>query len=435
MADEVEVRAEAEVRLWGETVGALVELADGPVVFEYADSFRGQGLEISPLHLPTRLEGPQTFEELRDRDAFRGLPGVFADALPDAFGRRVIRAYYAARGEAEKALSPVQQLLYVGERAIGALSFHPAEDPRPAEEEALDIQDLAHDAARIVDEPAEAEVAVPEIYRIGSSAGGRRPKAVVHYDPVEGTVRSGSVERREGEIPCILKFDGIGEDHTRDELGSPQHFNRVEAAYADMAEAAGVAMSDIEVLEVNGYAHLLVRRFDIENDSRLHQHTFGGLTHVDYNEPGASSYEEYFRVTHHLTGAYDTLRQAYRRMVFNVAAVNQDDHVKNLSFHMDRQGNWTLTPAYDVTYARGSGYTRFHQMRVRDKRKGITEEDLLAVGEEFDVKRPRRIVEDVRNAVSRWEQSAARHDVPEHAVRHVRAELNERAAVLDGSSP
>ena len=167
---------------------------------------------------------------------------------------------------------------------------------------------------------------------------------------------------------------------------------------------------------------------------RLHQHTFGGLTHVDYNVPGASSYEEYFRTTQRLTGAYDTLTQAYRRMVFNVVAVNQDDHVKNLSFHMDRNGEWSLTPASDITYARGGGYTRLHQMRVRDKRQGITEEDLVAVGEEFGVKNPRRIVQDVRNAVSNWEQFAAQYDVPDHAVRHVRGELDDRAAVLDSAS-
>jgi serine/threonine-protein kinase HipA len=430
MADEPAIRAEAEVRLWGETVGALVELADGPIVFEYADSFRRQGLEISPLHLPTRLEGPQTFEELRDRSAFQGLPGVFADALPDAFGRRVIRAYYAARGEEEKALSPVQQLLYVGRRAIGALNFHPAEEPRPAEEEALNLQELAHDAAHIVDEPAEAEVAVPEIYRIGSSAGGRRPKAIVQYDPSTGTVRSGSAERRDGEIPCILKFDGIGEDHTREELGAPQHYNRVEAAYADMAEAAGVEMPPIEVLEVHGYAHLLIRRFDIVEDRRLHQHTFGGLTHVDYNDPGASSYEEYFRVIQQLTEAYDTLKQGYRRMVFNVMAVNQDDHVKNLSFHMDRDGRWTLTPAYDVTFAHGGGYTRFHQMRIQDKRSGITEADLRAVADQFSIKNVDQILEEVRGAVEAWERFAARYDVPDRVIHGIRDELDQRAKEL-----
>ena len=190
MAEAPDIRAEAEVRLWGGTVGALVELDSGRVLFEYADEFRRRGLEISPIHLPLERAGPQSFEELRRKPAFQGLPGVLADALPDAFGRRVIRAYYAARDQGERALSPVQRLLYVGERALGALTFHPAEDlaGRTAELESLEVQALAHDARRIVhDQPT---VAIPEIYRIGSSAGGMRPKALVWLDEAAGTVRS-----------------------------------------------------------------------------------------------------------------------------------------------------------------------------------------------------------------------------------------------------
>lgn len=432
MADEADIDAEAEVRLWGETVGALVELASGRIVFEYAEEFRRRGLEISPLHLPTDLSGPQSFDELRRREAFRGLPGVLADALPDAFGRRVIRAYYAARGDVERAMSPVQQLLYVGERAIGALSFHPAEELRPAEEEALEVQALAHDAKRIVE--GKPEVAVPEIYRIGSSAGGKHPKAIVHHDPGANAIRSGSTPLRAGEVPCILKFDGIGEDHDAGELGSPQHYNRVEAAYGDMARAAGVETPSLEVLESEGYAHLLVRRFDIQDGRRLHQHTFGGMVHVDYNEPGASSYEEYFRTVQALGMAYDALTQAYRRMVFNVMAVNQDDHVKNLSFHMDRNGTWSLTPAYDITFARGQGWTRNHQMRVRDKTSNIRESDLLAVADAFGVKKPNRILEEIREAVDGWEEFAGRYGVPEDAIAGIREELDRRAAILNGAT-
>lgn len=432
MADELDIRAEAEVKLWGDTVGALVELESGRIVFEYAEEFRRRGLEISPIHLPTDLSGPQSFEELLRKDAFRGLPGVFADALPDAFGRRVIRAYYTARGEAEQAMSPVQQLLYVGERALGALSFHPAEEPRPAEEEALEVQALAHDAKRIVE--GEAAVAVPEIYRIGSSAGGKRPKAIVHYDPEAGSIRSGSTSLRAGEVPCILKFDGIGEDHTEDELGSPQHYNRVEAAYGDLAEAANVEMPVIEVLESNGYAHLLIRRFDIRDGQRLHQHTFGGLVHVDYNEPGASSYEEYFRTIQTLGMGYDALAKGYRRMVFNVMAVNQDDHVKNLSFHMDPSGVWSLTPAYDITFARGEGWTRNHQMRIRDKTSDIRKDDLIAVADEFGIKKPDRILDEVREAVSRWEGFARDYEVPEEVAVDIRQELDTRVDVLEGTS-
>lgn len=432
MADEIEIRAEAEVRLWGDTVGALVELENGRVVYEYDPDFRRRRLEISPFHLQTDLEGPQSFEELQGKRAFQGLPGVFADALPDAFGRRVIRAYYEARGKSEMAMSPVQRLLYVGDRAIGALTFHPTEDLpiREAEKESLEVQQLAEDARSIV--RGEPEVAIPEIYRIGSSAGGKRPKALIHHDPEADTIRSGGTPLRAGEVPCILKFDGVGENGGGDELGSPQHYNRVEAAYGEMARAAGIEMAQIDVLEADGYAHLLVRRFDVTAAGRLHQHTFGGLKHIDYNEPGASSYEEYFRTIQELGMAYDALQEGYRRMAFNVMAVNQDDHVKNLSFHMDMDGTWSLTPAYDLTFARGGGWTRRHQMRVRDKTAGMTRADLLAVADQFGVKKPERVLDGIRVALSGWERHASEYGVPGDVIVAIRGELDERAQALDG---
>lgn len=432
MPDTPEVRAEAEVRLWGETVGAVVELESGHILFEYADEFRRRGLEISPIHLPTELAGPQSFEELRRKPAFNGLPGVLADALPDAFGNQVIRAYYAARNEAERAMSPVQRLLYVGERALGALTFHPPEalPVRAAEEESLEIAVLVRDARRII--RGEPEVAIPEIYRIGSSAGGRRPKAIVHYDPNSGLIRSGGTPLEPGEVPCILKFDGVGGGDAPGEFGPPQAYNRVEAAYADMAGAAGVEMSEIDVLDSDLYAHLLVRRFDLVEGRRLHQHTFGGLVHVDYNEPGASSYEEYLRTLFRLGMAHDALEQGYRRMVFNVLAINQDDHVKNLSFHMRPSGEWSLTPAYDVTFARGQGWTANHQMRVQDKTSGIRKADLLTVADLFDIKKPSRILEKTRSALADWERFAALYDVTKEAVDSIRRELDDRADVLAG---
>ena len=430
MATSPDVYAEAEVRLWGSTVGALVELNTGRILFEYASEFRRGGLEISPFFLPTSISGPMSFEELFRKPAFEGLPGVFSDALPDAFGRSVIRAYYAARGLTRHAMSAVQRLLYVGERALGALTFHPAEQVpiRPAEQESLEVQALAHDARRIVQ--GEADVAIPEIYRIGSSAGGRRPKAIVHYDPAARTIRSGGTARKPAEIACILKFDGVASDGSTETLGPPQHYNRVEAAYRDMAKTAGVNIGEIDLLDVDGYAHLLIHRFDCDDNDRLHQHTFGGLIHVDYNEPGASSYEEYFRSVLRLGMAYDALRQAYHRMVFNVMAINQDDHVKNLSFHMTRSGEWMLAPAYDVTFAFGDGWTRAHQLRIRDKTTGITEVDLLKVGQEFGVKKPERVLEQTCAAIADWEQFAAAYEVPEKAVAAIRRELDRRDASI-----
>jgi serine/threonine-protein kinase HipA len=418
------IRAEAEVRLWSDTVGALVELDNGRVIFEYADSFVRGGLEISPIHLPTEQRGPVSFDELRNLEAFEGLPGVFADALPDAFGRRVIRAFYAARGETRRALSPVQRLLYVGNRAIGALTFHPTEEipSRLAERESLDLQQLTQDAQRIV--RGDPEIEIPEIYRIGSSAGGRRPKAIVHYNADQRSIRSGGTVPAQGEVPCILKFDGVGDGASEDELGRPMHYNRVEAAYGDMARAAGLETTRIEVLEVNGYAHLLIHRFDSREGRRLHQHTLGGMIHVDYNQPLGSSYEEYFRTVLQLGMAYDALTEAYRRMVFNVLAVNQDDHVKNLSFQMDPEGTWSLSPAYDLTFAHGVGFTATHQMTVRNKATAIGRTDLLELAREFGVKQPERILEQTATAIADWERFAAAYEVSKHAVHAIRKELD-----------
>jgi serine/threonine-protein kinase HipA len=427
----VEVLAHAEVRLFGQTVGAAAELDNGRVLFEYTDSFRASGLEISPLHLPLSRRGPIAFDELRRSPAFEGLPGVLADALPDSFGNKVIRAWFAARGEEQRALSPVQRLLYVGERAMGALTFHPAQKlpARAAELESLELAELVRDARRIVE--GDAAIAIPELYRIGASAGGMRPKALVRYQPKTRTIRSANAKPAEGELACILKFDGVGDGLRSDALGKPQPFNRIEAAYTEMARAAGVVATEISVLEQDGFAHLLVHRFDREGERRVHQHSFGGLVHVDFNDPGASSYEEYFRCVLRLGMPYAALEQAFLRMLFNVVAVNQDDHVKNLSFQMDERGVWSLAPAYDLTFAHGRGFTARHQMRVRDKTAAIRASDLLAVGQEFGLNDPPKLLQRVREQVARLAEFAARTRVPAEVIAELRAALDLRAKELD----
>lgn len=424
---DARVRAHAEVRLWGSRVGAVAELESGRILFEYAPEFRARGLSISPVHLPPSLAGPLAFDELRRSPAFLGLPGVLADALPDAFGNKVIRAYFAARGQEDRALSPVQRLLYVGERAVGALEFQPAEaiPSRPAELESLELKALVLDARRILE--GTADVMIPEIYRIGASAGGMRPKAVVLFDPASRVIRSGHAKARPGERHCLLKFDGVGDGSTPDALGEPEPYNRIEAAYMRMARAAGIETADVELLEESGHAHLLVRRFDRSGGRRLHLHSFGGLVHVDFHDPGASSYEEYLRACLLLGMPYAAIEQGYLRMVFNVLAVNQDDHVKNLSFLMDERGRWSLSPAYDLTFAKGQGFTARHQMRVRDRTNGITGADLLAVGDAFDINRPREALERVRDAITRWPEFAASTGVPRESADRIRTELDRRA--------
>jgi len=415
--------AVASIRLWDRAVGAVAEGPDGRVFFEYEDAFRESGLEISPIHLPLSRSGPQEFPELRRSDAFAGLPGVLADSLPDAFGNTVIRRYFEMRGTPDAALSPVQKLLYIGRRAMGALEFHPALEGRRnhAIEEALEVAHLVEEARRVIE--GDTEVAVPEIMQVGASAGGARAKALILWNRAANRVRSAFATPHAGDEHWMIKFDGVTEGmggHQVREDVRPGPFGRIEYAYSIMARAAGIEMTDTFLLHEREFAHFMMKRFDRDAERRLHMHSLGGLHHVDYNIRGALSYEDYFRTIRLLGMGQPAIDQAFRRMVFNVAAVNQDDHVKNLAFLMTPDGRWQLSPAYDMTFAKGGHWTRTHQMTVNGKDDAITREDLLAVGAKMDVpKHGAEIIAEVDAALESWEREAKAVDVPREWIERI----------------
>jgi serine/threonine-protein kinase HipA len=420
-------RVAAEVRLWGELVGVVAEDADGTVVFEYHPTWIARGLEISPRHLPLARRGPIAFPALRRIEAFQGLPGVLADALPDRFGNAVIAAYFARAGRPDDALSPVQRLLYVGRRAMGALEFEPALalPVTPAVEEALEVQRLVAEARQVVS--GDVDVAIPEIMQLGASAGGARPKAVILWNESRGTVRSGFAEPTAEETACIIKFDGVGELAHPDPASQP--YNRIEYAYHQMARAAGVETAEVRLLTERRLAHLVSRRFDRVETTRLHLHSLGGLDHADFDAPGTYSYEQYLQVILDLGLPPAAVDEGYRRAVFNVLAVNQDDHVKNFAFLMDREGRWRLSPAYDLTYAHGSGYTRRHQLSLNGKRDGISRDDLLALGARYGIKgNGRPIIAQVTEAVGDWKRFAKEAGVPEERVKQIGEEIRGRVS-------
>jgi serine/threonine-protein kinase HipA len=419
MADELVV---ASVYLWGRPVGAIAEETNGQVTFEYDPRFRRTRLEISPEKLPLSMSGPVSFPELVRLDAFRGLPGVFADSLPDRFGNAVITKYFESRGRARDALSPVQKLLYVGNRAMGALEYRPpiSDGAHTREQEPLEIARLVEEARKIVE--GSPGVAIPEIMRISASAGGARAKAVILWNREEDVVRSAFAKPRKGDQHWILKFDGVGE------LGSPNRepapFNRIEYAYRQMARAAGIAMPETRILEERNLAHLMIRRFDRDGGEKVHMHSLGGLEHADYNAPQTYSYEQYFRAILKLNLGYAQLDEAFRRAVFNILAVNQDDHVKNLSFLMSKAGHWRLSPAYDLTYAKGSGFTKTHQMTFAGKDSGITVPDILSVGKQFGLKKSgQELVDHVLDALRQWKTLATNAGVPAKRIQAIQADF------------
>ncbi len=386
------VAALARVMLWGHDVGAVSELPNGRVVFNYTPGFRAGGLEISPVHLPLTRRGSFEFPSLRRVEAFNGLPGVLADALPDRFGNEIIRQYFVSKGEPDKALSPVQRLLYIGKRAVGALEFEPALSDRRTvlETQALEVKSLVDQARRVIE--GKGGEAVREIMQVGSSAGGARAKAIILWNQKKNQVRSAHAKPRVGDEHWIIKFDGVGE------LGKPdfrhQSYNRIEYVYSLLAKKAGIRTQETYLLEEGDLAHFMIKRFDRDGVKKLHVHTLGGMEHADYNAPQTYSYEQWMRLILRLNLGYPALEQAYLRTAFNLMARNQDDHVKNHSFLMHPDGRWELAPAYDLTYAKGAGYTKAHQMTLARPLGRVYAQGLARIRREIRTKGK-------RNALSR----------------------------------
>lgn len=406
--------AGATVHLWGQLVGAVALDPETRLpIFEYDPEFRTRGIEISPLRLPLNVSGPQRFPGLARSPAFEGLPGVLADCLPDAFGNAILRRHFESTGRSERDFSAVQKLLYIGRRAMGALEFEPPEEGRRADwaEEALALQTLVDQARKVIE--GDERVAIPEIMQVGASAGGARAKALILWNRALKRVRSGFATPESGDEPWLIKFDGVSKGGGGHDLAgefTPGPYGRIEYVYSRMAKTAGVTMEETDLLCDREFAHFVTRRFDrpVINGvpQRLHMHSLGGLLHVDYNIPRAVSYEDLFRTIRELKLGQPVVDQAYRRMVFNLAARNQDDHVKNIAFLMTPDGRWDLAPAYDLTWAVGTGWTATHQMTAAGKDDDFTRDDLLDIARRFDVVRPERILDDVEEGLALWQPEA-----------------------------
>jgi serine/threonine-protein kinase HipA len=425
----------AEVVLWGARIGAVSIGPDERVAtFEYDPAFARSGVEPSPVRMPV---GPGTFRfPGLPGDAFHGLPGLLADALPDRWGRALVDAWLASRGRTPESFDVVERLCYVGSRGMGALEFRPATSPPAADPEedlvVAELVRLANDAlsekARFVAELAAnpREESMRAILSLGTSAGGARPKAIIAYDEATGQVRSGQLAAAPGFTHWLLKFDGVAGagDHG---LADPQGWGVIEYVYAQLARDAGVEMTECRLLEEHGRRHFMTRRFDRpEGGPKLHVQTVGALEHASYNEPGTYSYERAILLARRLGLATPAVEQLFRRMVFNVVARNQDDHVKNIAYMMGPDGRWALAPAYDLTYANvpGNRWLNRHQMTLAGKRDGFTMADLAAVATVGGLARGRyrRIFGEVAEAVATWGRRAASEGIdPDRAAAIARA--------------
>ena len=395
----------------------------GVVQFEYDRSFLGRGLEPSPLMMPVREGRVYSFAGL-NRDTYMGLPGMLADSLPDTYGRALFDRWLALTGS--KSSNPIETLCFLGKRCMGALEFEPAIDVNYDQNQRFEIDALVNVARKALNEKAsfgvnltdDAKTAIAEILRLGTSAGGQRAKAIIAYNKTTGEVRSGQVEAPEGFDYYLIKLDGVSANAGFRET---ENYGRLEYSFYKLARACGIEMTECSLIEENGRAHFLTKRFDREDGKKIHMQTLCGIAHYDFRLLRGYSYEQAFNVMRALRLPYSAAREMFRRMVFNVVVRNQDDHTKNISFLMGADGHWRLSPAYDMGYAYNpnGGCTSQHQMSIAGKFDDITKNDLLTFAKANNIKDAAEVIEEVMDAVARWPKLAAECDVPSEMINEI----------------
>ncbi len=425
-----------EVRLWGRTIGAVALQEDEDVAaFEYEPAFAQSGIQVAPITMPLSRR-VYRFPEL-SRQTFLGLPGLLADSLPDKFGNALIDAWLASQGRQPASFNAVERLCYTGERGMGALEFAPSIGPRARQTNPIEIGKLVELASQVLTDrnnlqasfaDGEKEHALRDILRVGTSAGGARAKAVIAWNPTTREVRSGQVQAAKGFEYWLLKFDGVSGNKDK-ELEDPQGYGAIEYAYALMARECGIDISECRLFEENGRRHFMTRRFDrLASGEKLHMQSLCALAHYDFNMAGAYSYEQALLAMRQLQLPMQAIEQQFRRMAFNIVARNQDDHVKNIAFLMNKSGEWSLAPAFDVTYSfNPSGtWTASHQMTMNGKREHFSMDDFNACARSASMKRGRAatIVAEVQATVSKWRSFAEQAGLPEAVREKIQRSLN-----------
>lgn len=423
----------AEVKIWGELVGAVAwDEQYGLATFEYAPQFKKSNVELSPLKMPLQdSKNIYAFTELRRArnspyDTFKCLPGLLADVLPDKYGNQLINQWLAQQGRQQDSMNPVEMLCFIGSRGMGALEFEPSSIKEYKNTFAIEIESMVDLAQRMLYQrnsfganlQIEEEKAVMDILKIGTSAGGARPKAVIAYNEKTGEVKSGQTKAPKGFEHWLIKLDGVSDV----QLGDSKGYGRVEMAYYLMATECGIDMMPSTLLEENGRAHFMTKRFDrIDSDTKHHIQTFCALKHFDFNLVNSFSYEQLFQTMRELKLDYQASEQMYRRMVFNVLARNCDDHTKNFSFMLKQHGQWELAPAYDIchAYRPGSEWVSQHALSINNKRKNITRQDLLLVGEAIHCKKAASIITEISEAVNQWKKHAKEVGVNPKLIRAI----------------
>lgn len=421
--------SKAIVKLWGRIIGAVYqESIDAPCIFQYTPEFVTSHIEIAPFMMPLS-NNPYSFPKL-DKEAFSLLPGLLADSLPDSYGNAMIEAYLKSKNSNQKYFSSIEKLCYIGTRGMGALEYEPAFDEnKPNDHINIDkLVDLVND---VLNKKKKIKGSLLDIISVGTSAGGARAKAIVAYNEKTNEFRSGQINNDNDYTYWIIKLDGVNKN--LEPYQQAQEFTRIEYAYYLMAKDAGIVMSECHLYPLDNHYHFMTKRFDRYIDDKgkvrkYHMQTLAALYHLDYNKPYTFSYEDTARIMRQLNLTQKEIEQFYRRMVFNVLAINKDDHVKNISFLMDMTGKWTLSPMYDVTYAyeENHQWISHHQMLINGKNDDFSIDDLLSAADKMSIQKAKaqKIIDEVWLVISQFSNYAKQAHLSNSITATIKKEIS-----------
>ena len=423
----------AEVFLWGTRIGIVHQGFGIPYAsFEYDKDFINSGIELSPIRMPLGniiYEFPSLTNE-----PFYGLPGLLADSLPDKFGNAVIEQWLVNQGKTISDFTAIDRLCYTGKRGMGALEYVPSSFQEGDIDEDINVREMVRFASDILSGResvllnANDNLTYSQLVQVGTSAGGARAKALIAWNEETNEIRSGQMQLGPGYDYWLIKFDHVSKNGDHGLEDKPE-YTLIEYAYYLMATSAGITMNPCKILNSEGDHHFMTKRFDRLNGDKIHMQSLGALAHISYQEPGLCGYELAADYMKELGLYYKDIEQFYRRMVFNCLAVNQDDHVKNVSFIMNRSGQWQLSPAYDLTFSYNptNKWLRAHQMTVNGKQSEIGLSDLVETGNKMGIKEKRckDILSEVQTSVSNFKSFAEQVGLKEKTVEYINSIIRE----------
>lgn len=423
----------AEVYLWGTRIGIIhQDLEKTYASFEYDKDFLKSNIEISPIKMPLSdivYEFPSLSGE-----PFFGMPGLVVDSLPDTFGNKVIEQWLASQGKSIKDFTAIDRLCYTGKRGMGALEYVPASSEISDINENINVSEMVKFASDILNQRetvtlnAQEALTYSQLVQVGSSAGGARAKALIAWNEKTNEIKSGQLNLDKDYDYWLMKFDNVSKngDHGVEDI---PEYTLIEYAYYKMAIDAGIQMNECRIYPNNGENHFMTKRFDRVNGKKIHMQSLGAMAHISYKEPGLCSYEMAAGYMRDMKMPMTDIEQFYSRMVFNCLAVNQDDHVKNISFLMDRNGEWRLSPAYDITfsYDTTNKWLSAHQMTINGKKREISLSDILEVGKKMGIKKKKcmDIISKISIVTSNFEKYADAANIREKTYVEIRKVLDQ----------